>query len=74
MLTNTLLGLPMMVLCLLFQSLLFGAAIHYYTRHQYLVNSPSYTASLIVINVVMLLLVVGNRKYAEIWCGNISET
>ena len=56
-----------MVLCPLFQSVLLGAAIHYYTRHRYLSNSPSYTASLIVINVVMLLLVVGNMAQIALW-------
>ena len=67
MLMNLLYGLPMMALCLLFQSLLFMAAIHYYSRHAYLVDSPSFIASLVVVNVVMLLLVVGNLVQAGLW-------
>jgi hypothetical protein len=36
-------------------------------RHDYLVNSPSFVASLIVINGVMLLLVIGNLAQVAIW-------
>jgi hypothetical protein len=67
MLMGLLLGLPVMVLCLLLQSTLLAAAGHYYTRHDYLVNSPSFVASLIVINGVMLLLVIGNLAQVAIW-------
>lgn len=67
MLINIVYGLPLMVLCLLSQSLLFGVAAHYYTRHEYLVNSPSYVASLIVVNGVMLLLVIGNMVQIALW-------
>ena len=67
MLMNLLWGLPMMALCLLFQSLLLITAIHYYSRHSYLVNSPSFMASLVVVNVVMLLLVVGNLVQVGLW-------
>lgn len=66
MLINILYGLPLMVLCLLSQSLLFGAAAHYYTGHEYLVESPSYVASLIVVNGVMLL-VIGNLVQIALW-------
>ena len=64
---NLLFGLPMMALCLLLQSLLLAVAIYYYSRHEYLVNSRSFAASLIVINGVMLLLVVGNMAQIAIW-------
>lgn len=66
MLINILYGLPLMVLCLLSQSLLFGAAAHYYTGHEYLVESPSYVTSLIVVNGVMLL-VIGNLVQIALW-------
>lgn len=64
---NLLLGLPMMALCLLFQSLLLIAAGRYYSRHEYLVESPSFVASLVVVNTVMLLLVVGNLVQIALW-------
>jgi hypothetical protein len=67
MLINFLLGLPTMVLCLVLQSLLFVAAIRYYSRHDYLVNSPSLGSSLVVVNSVMLLLVIGNLAQVAIW-------
>ena len=67
MLMFLLLGLPVLVLCLLLQSTLWYAAGYYYTRHDYLVNSPSFVASLIVINGVMLLLVIGNLAQVAIW-------
>jgi len=67
MLMGLLLGLPVMVLCLLLQSVLLAAATHYYSRHDDLVNSPSFVSSLIVINGVMLLLVIGNLAQVAIW-------
>jgi len=67
MLMNLLLGLMTMALCLLLQSLILVKAITYYTRHDYLVNSPSLWSSLMVVNSVMLLLVVGNLAQIAIW-------
>ncbi len=67
MLLNLLLGLSTMAACLLLQSLLFASAIRYYSRHDDLVQSPSFVASLVVISGVMLLLVVGNLIQIGIW-------
>jgi len=67
MLINPLLGLPTMMLCLLLQSLLILLALRYYGRHRALVDSPSFIASLVVINGVMLLLVLGNLMQVAIW-------
>ncbi len=67
MLTNLLLGLPTMALCLLLQSLLIAWAIRYYARHDDLVSSPSFMTSLVVINGVMLILVVGNLAQVGAW-------
>ena len=67
MLMNLLLGLPTMALCLFLQSLLVVVALRYYTRHEQLVNSPSFTSSLVVVNGVMLLLVIGNLAQVAIW-------
>jgi hypothetical protein len=39
-------------------------------RHDYLVNSPSFVASLIVINGVMLLLVIGICLHPDCYQAN----
>lgn len=67
MLTNLLLGLPTMVVCLFLQSLLLVAVIRYYKRHEYLIRNPSMWASMVVIKSVMLLLLVGNIGQISIW-------
>jgi len=67
MLINLLFGLPTMALCLLLQSVLFVAATRFYYRHEYLVNSPSFVSSLLVVNGVMLLLLIGNLAQIAIW-------
>ena len=67
MLMNLLFGLPLMALCLLLQSMLLTVASHYYTRHEYLINSPSFVSSLVVVNIVMLLLVIGNLAQIAMW-------
>ena len=64
---NLLLGLPTMVVCLLLQIGLCVAALRYYVHHEYLVNNPSFVASLTVITSVMLLLVAGNLAQVAIW-------
>ena len=69
MLMNLFLGLSTMGLCLLFQSLIFVKAMHYYTRRDYLVSNSSFVASLVVVNAVMLLLVIGNLVQIAIWAA-----
>lgn len=67
MLTNFLLGLPMMVLCLMLQTVLLVLAIRYYLKRQNKVNMASLWHSLFVINGVMLLLVIGNLGQIALW-------
>jgi hypothetical protein len=67
MLVNLLLGLSVMVLCLFLQSLLILVAFHYYSRYKQLRNSPSLVSSLVVVNGVMLLLVIGNLAQVAVW-------
>jgi len=67
MLINFLLGLPIMVVCLLLQTVLLVVAIRYYTNHQYLVNNASLWSSLLVFSGMMLLLVVGNLGQIAVW-------
>ncbi|GGO76721.1 hypothetical protein GCM10011348_04600 [Marinobacterium nitratireducens] len=67
MLINLMMGLPTMVFCLLMQSLLVMVVVRYYGRHRHQIENDSFTSSLIVINVVMLLLVLGNLVQVAIW-------
>lgn len=67
MLTNLILGGCTMAVCLLAQSLLLAVAIHYYSRHKGVLDNPSMAASLLVLNTVLLLLVLGNLGQVAIW-------
>ncbi len=67
MLINLILGLLTMAACLLLQSMLLIVALHYYSNHIYLVNSPSIWSSLIVINGVMIILIIGNLAQLTVW-------
>jgi hypothetical protein len=67
MLLNLLIGLPTMALCLLLQSALLSITIRYYARHGSLVNSPSPWSTLVVLNCVMTLLVLGNLAQVTTW-------
>jgi hypothetical protein len=67
MLLNLLIGLPTMALCLLLQSALLSIAIRYYSRYGNLVNSPSLWSTLVVLNGVMTLLVLGTLAQVMIW-------
>ena len=67
MLTNFLLGLPTMVLCLMLQTVLLVIVIRYLYNHSDLLEVASLWSSLVVINGVMLLLVIGNLGQIAIW-------
>lgn len=67
MLTNFLLGLPTMVLCLMLQTVLLVVVIRYFYNHSDILDSGSLWSSLLVINGVMLLLVIGNLGQIAIW-------
>jgi len=67
MLTNLLLGFSTMALCLMFQLLLLLTAMRYYRRNLDEINNTSMLASLLVVNGVMLLLVLGNLGQVAIW-------
>lgn len=56
-----------MAACLLLQSMLLIVALRYYSNHAYLVNSPSLWSSLIVINGVMMILIIGNLAQLTVW-------
>jgi len=67
MLTNFLLGLPTMVLCLMLQTVFLVIVIRYLYNHSDLLEVASLWSSLVVINTVMLLLVIGNLGQIAIW-------
>ncbi len=67
MLMNLLIGLGTMVLCLFLQSLLLLTVLRYYRNHLEQVNNPSIWSSLVVVNGVMLLLLLGNLGQIALW-------
>ncbi len=67
MLTNFLLGLPTMVLSLLLQTILLVVAIRYYYRKQHISDHISFLSSLVLINSIMLILVIGNLGQIAVW-------
>ena len=69
MMGNILLGLVVMVVCLLVQSLLVVVAIHFYVRKRDVANAPTFGATLAMISTVMVLLVVGNFAQVVIWAA-----
>lgn len=69
MLEDLFLGLPVVVICLLLQSLLVVVAIRYYEKRSGSLDSHSPLPSLAVISGVMLLLILGNLAQVAIWSG-----
>ena len=67
MLTNLLLGLPVVALCLLLQSLMIIYAMRYYVNRKSLVENTSLWSSLFVVNGVMFLLLIGNLGQIAAW-------
>ncbi len=67
MLINLLYGLMVMGGCLFLQSVLVTAALRYYSRRQPLVKQALFWKTLLVINGVMLILVIGNIAQVVIW-------
>ena len=67
MLINLSYGLLIMGLCLLLQSLLIVTALRYYVHRQTKKITPSYWSSLVFVNGVMLMLVIGNIAQVSIW-------
>jgi len=67
MLENLSLGLAVMVVCLLMQSLLLVAAIRYCSRRERRLSSGSLWSGVLVVNGVMLILVLGNLGQLTLW-------
>ena len=69
LLSNLLIGLTVILVCLFLQAALLISAIHYYRRRKELIDNPSYWSSLLVIKGVMLMLLFGNLAQVAIWAG-----
>ena len=67
MLMSLLIGLGTMSLCLLMQSTLLVLALRYYVRHDTPATNASVWSTLLVINCVMILLVLGNLAQLTLW-------
>lgn len=67
MLNNLLLGLPVMVLSLLLQTVLLVVIVRYYLNHRYVLDNGTIWPTLVLINVIMLLLVMGNLGQIAVW-------
>ena len=67
MLMNLIMGLSTMTICLLLQSVILILTLHYYNKYSYLVNNPYYYATMIVLNLVMSILILGNLMQISIW-------
>jgi hypothetical protein len=69
MLLDLVIGVGTMSLCLLMQSALLVKALRYYVRHDNPETNASMWSTLLVINSVMTLLVIGNLAQIAIWAG-----
>ena len=69
MVTNLVLGLPTMILCLFLQAILLVIVVRRYSRQESLLRSPSIWSSMVVIKGIMLLLVIGNLAQIAIWAA-----
>ncbi len=67
MLANLLLGVGIMGLCLLLQIGLLTRALMYYARHQKELDGASFTSTMMILNGVMVLLVLGNLGQVALW-------
>ena len=64
---NLLLGMGVMAICLLLQSLLMVLAIRFHIRHVRRLETVSMGVSLMLVSSVMMLLVLGNLAQLMIW-------
>jgi len=67
MLANLLIGLPIMVLCLILQTLLLIYAMRHFYNDYYVKGKVSFWSSFSAINGVMLILIIGNLGQIAIW-------
>ena len=67
MLMDLLLGVGMMSLCLLMQTFILVKALRYYVRQGNPGTKPSTWSTLLIINSVMTLLVIGNLAQIALW-------
>ncbi|GAB5450928.1 MAG: hypothetical protein Hals2KO_12560 [Halioglobus sp.] len=69
MLSNLLMGLVVMMLCLFVQAMLVAVAVQVYVRHKGILESPAFFSTVCLLGLVMILLVIGNFVQIAIWAG-----
>ena len=67
MLTNLVLGLAIMVLCLVLQIGLLVSTVRYYVKYRSRLDESTLWSRLQVLSIVLLLLVIGNLGQISIW-------
>lgn len=67
MLANLILGVATMALCLMLQIALLARALMYYSRRQSTLEGATFMGTLLVLNSVMLLLMLGNLGQVALW-------
>ncbi|UIP30138.1 potassium channel family protein [Photobacterium sp. TLY01] len=67
MLINIFLGLSVMFICLMFQSVLLVVSLSFYVSHHAWVESPRLGSRLLLLMSVMTLLLIGNLVQIGVW-------
>lgn len=67
MFLSLLIGLPLMLLCLLLQTVMVALSLRRYAEHRRNLSQPSLGSTIWVLSLVMLLLLAGNFVQIAIW-------
>ena len=67
MLSNLLLGVTTMALCLILQIALLTRALIFYAHRQHQLTQSSFVAVMLILNGVMVLLMLGNLAQVALW-------
>ncbi|WP_338062074.1 potassium channel family protein [Pseudomonas anguilliseptica] len=66
---SLMIGLPLMLLCLLLQTVMVALSLRRYAKYRRSLNQPSLGSTILILSLVMLLLLVGNFVQMAIWAG-----
>ena len=69
MLINLLVGVPVMMFCLCFQSVLLVVALRFYVKNHAWIESPKMGSRMLLLTAVMMLLVIGNLVQVGMWAA-----
>lgn len=67
MFLNLLIGLPLMLLCLLLQTVMVALSLRHYVEYRQNLSQPSPGSTILLLGMVMLLLLVGNFLQMTLW-------